>query len=104
MGGHSWHPWLIVAALLVYLLLLVKIAKPRPIHAQVEDVEAPAYWGDFKVNDETAPDWRIPCVFYLFLWCLLSLFVRLAVLDKRAPLSNRISAGLVATSWKSVQV
>src|SRR6267378_3081084 len=40
MGGPSWFPWLILAALLVYLLLLVKIAKPRPILKPIKDSKA----------------------------------------------------------------
>src|SRR6267378_944892 len=47
----------------------------------------------------------VPCVCYLFFHCLLStLFVRPEATVKSLRLDNRISAGLVATSWKSVQV
>jgi hypothetical protein len=40
MGGYSLFHWLIVAALLVYLWLLVKVAKPRPIAKPVKDSKA----------------------------------------------------------------
>lgn len=35
MGGYSLSYWVIVAALLVYLWLLVKIARPKPINKPV---------------------------------------------------------------------
>jgi len=37
MGGYSVLHWVIVAALLAYLWLLVKIAKPRPTVTPVKD-------------------------------------------------------------------
>jgi hypothetical protein len=40
MGGYSWFPWLIIAALLVYLLLLVKIARARTIAKPIKDSKA----------------------------------------------------------------
>ena len=40
MGGYSLLHWLIVAALLGYLWLLVKIAKPRPTVKPIKDSKA----------------------------------------------------------------